>query len=860
MTTRSVVSLRPVGTPARRRRFYRALARALVATPSPCGALFESTTRDPGPRVTLRPLALVATVDALPGSRDLLLERVPVGEAPTPPGSHIDRIRPLVPLALPGTRPHETTEAPDRLASLLGPTGWVGVQTHWIRWPGGQLRIARRVRIAMHDRDDLDRRIEAIAAALALDFASASGVPMTTWPARRGARRDWRRGSVRTIPSEAWLAGDVERAESTAEPGFLRSLGLPLAPEGHSVVFGSSGAGKTTYLAHRAAEHASRSGSLVVVDLHGDLAPAVLERMDPVARRRVVAVDASDPPVVGIAALRPSADGADRAAAHLVAGLKRLSPDGSELHWGFRLERIFDTFVRIVLDSGGSLLDLYDLLTDPDRRDAARLTTRRPDVARFLDELAPVVRRQPDFLWSAATRLSKVVLVPALAELLAPADGGLEVEKLVRSGRPLLVRLPFASLGPEAAAFAGTLVLARLYLGLAARAHDGRPSSPTLVVLDEVQGFAPRLVAEILSESRKFGLRILVATQYPERLAVEARGAVAGAPEEVVAFRIPHALARTVGVWIGLGPDEAERLLPGLATGQGFRLAAGDGGPRPVDVDRPLPRGVEPRGGWSEAVRATRAEFPPDDVQRLDDPAFDRATEELLLAVLAAEENGSPLAERSVVDAARALPGASTEPFALAERWRRLVARGCVTSGPDGLRLSDLGARRLGLGRTSGASRESDEHRRLLVTAFRLFARRGYRLEILRQGRFDTTLPDARFEQLPHHVDRTPAELARELERRRGGWAWRFFGGRDVHVEAEVSGALRAERIRHGWRKADGRGAFALFLVGDAARARRVRGTLRSLGVGVDRAQVWTLPPTLGASAAPGQPARRERT
>ncbi len=79
------------------------------------------------------------------------------------------------------------------------------------------------------------------------------------------------------------------------------------------------------------------------------------------------------------------------------------------------------------------------------------------------------------------------------------------------------------------------------------------------------------------------------------------------------------------------------------------------------------------------------------------------------------------------------------------------------------------------------------------------------------------------------------------MESARRSWAWRFFGGRDVHVEAEVSGALRPARIRHGLRKAAGRGAFALFVVGDAARASRVRRTLRAEGVGIDRAQVWTL-------------------
>jgi len=128
------------------------------------------------------------------------------------------------------------------------------------------------------------------------------------------------------------------------------------------------------------------------------------------------------------------------------------------------------------------------------------------------------------------------------------------------------------------------------------------------------------------------------------------------------------------------------------------------------------------------------------------------------------------------------------------------------------------------------------------MATFRIFARHGYRLEILRQGRFDTTLPDARFRQLAGRGEASvPADLAAAVERARRGWAWRFFHGRDVHVEAEVSGALRPERVRHGVRKAEPRGAFVLFVVGDAGRARRVRAVIRGMGLVPHRAQVWTL-------------------
>ncbi|HEV2428593.1 MAG TPA: hypothetical protein VGV64_01945, partial [Thermoplasmata archaeon] len=95
---------------------------------------------------------------------------------------------------------------------------------------------------------------------------------------------------------------------------------------------------------------------------------------------------------------------------------------------------------------------------------------------------------------------------------------------------------------------------------------------------------------------------------------------------------------------------------------------------------------------------------------------------------------------------------------------------------------------------------------------------------------------------------------AAELVARRSmSWAWRAFGGRDVHVEAEVTGAERPDRVRRGLSKADDRRASVVFLVSSPARARRVRSVLRAQGRRASSAQVWTLRlgPGLGPASKP---------
>ena len=843
------------GPPSHRSEWYRALARLLASAGYPAAVLREDSLAPAAGCLTVRPPELVDVVRAsLAGTSVRVAEADGVGPRPPPRLRH-HRFGTVVRAG------EQRFPSPERRAVLVDRLGtgpaleansWLAVQTIWLPGGHGTLWLARRFWLAVGDGADADRRGAVVGAAVAAEWSLRTGVPATFRDGGHRARREWLRGGSRTVPRDGWFecVPDVA-AEATRGPGPAADAGPELPVETPAIVLGASGAGKTTYLARWSAQVLRRGGALFALDLHGDLAPAIVARLSPAQRERLVAVDGTRPPVPGVAGL--VSDGSpDRAAAHLVAALKRLSPDGSDLYWGFRLERIFDTFVRLALESGGSLTDLYDLLTNPDRRDAARLATRSLELARFLDELAPVVRRNPEFLWSAATRLSKVVLVPSLRELLAPADGGMPVESLLAEGRSLLVRLPFASLGPEAVGFAATLVLGRVYLGLAAAAQRrGRPN-PVAVVLDEVQALSPRLVAELLTEGRKFGLRALVATQYPDRLARELEGAARGALRGFVTFRVPPASAREVGTWLGLAAADSAELLPNLPPGEGLVRDSLADGVRPTAPDRVLP----PPGDstWNEALVATQEEFGAPVDARADVPEGDLGTERLLLAVLSRSEEGSPVDAEDLVRVATELPGSSPDAALMSDRLREMLRDGLLLErGADGLRLTPAGERRLGLTTATGATRESAEHRALLVTAFRLFARRGYRLEILRQGRFDTTLPDARFRQLPDgSAVSVPSDLADALERARAGWAWRFFRGRDVHVEAEVSGALRPERIRHGVRKALHRGAFVVFVVGDAQRARRVRSVVRSMGLGVDRAQVWTLrctPSSRGRSA-----------
>lgn len=825
---------------ALRHQLLRGLARALAAGPIGAVAAFEGEPSEL-PSVLVRP-GSVASGIALPvGGPPLVLSPAVLRRSRLPPARRVAELLPgpagsspaPLELVVPDLWPRAAAEPPVRYA----------LQTYWVHGRDHRIWAARRLLVAAEERASVVSRFPGLAARAAQQWGGLLGRSVVyrvgSW---RGART-WERLAPGRLPAASWTVPEPDRLGAMADalPGTARAT-AGSAP-GHAIVLGSSGSGKTCLLADRAAAAVRTGAAVVAIDLHGDLAPAIAARLDPDERPRVIGIDVTRPPFPGVAALDPTAD-SDRAVGHAVAALKRLSPDGGEVYWGFRLERLLEAFLRLAHERGGSLRDAYALLTDEDLRASARLTTRSPDLARFLDDLGPIVRRNPEFLWGPIARLAKVVGSAALAALLAPTDGGLPAEELLEGGRSIVVRLPAAALGPEAASFAAGLVLGRLYFGVAARASARGGGPEVTLVLDELQAFSPRLVAEIYAEGRKFGWRLVGATQYAERLAPELRAAVAGDVREVIALRQSRPVAGRVGEWLGLAPEEVGHRLVELVPGQGVVVS-----PDRLDGDALLsgaPPSVTGDAAWSEIVERTRAVTAPPPAPA-DDAGRDELSEAILLAVLGAEESRRPLTPEGLVGAVAVAPGPGPDPAAIVDRLGSLVRDASVLVDDGRLRLAPAGERRLGLGAPTGAARESSEHRRLLLSTFRLFARRGCRLEIVRQGRFDVRLPDARFRQLPDRLRaERPDRLAAAIDAARPGWAWRYFGGRDVHVEAEVSGALRPERIRRGVAKARASGSLVLFVVGDGRRAGRIRSILRTERVGRETALVWTLPTPCG--------------
>ncbi len=684
----------------------------------------------------------------------------------------------------------------------------------------------------------------------------------------------------------------------------------------HVGVVGTTGSGKSQLLAHLAAEACSKHDiPFVLFDLHGDLGPAVLSRLPAELVPRVVVVDGTRELAKGVVGLdvlgwerspegsgeRQGSGPARSGGGHglsdaeedLLAGefLSALRPaaTGGEEFWGPRMERFLETAVRAVLESGGTLRDVAELLYHPiDRVPEVASGVHNPALAEALREWPTLLRRQPDLLASSQNRLLKVLLSPRVSALLACRSRPLVPERALAEGRSLLFHLPKGSLGEGSALFVANLLLARTFLGLLRdRAHRAETRPNVLFVLDEAQGFSSRLLRTIVEEGRKFGAACVFATQSPGRM-------------EELFGRTPVDAAGTL-IALRLPPTDAERVASALAAGSpGSRGGRGsnegwgpelrrslstlpphaawvrrDGGadaellrlPGPADTDEE----VWERAGDRCASEVGSAPVDPAGEEEMEERSATeaRAIRDVLLRAWKAELSERPLdlegesADRTLFEPA---PSRGELEMALTLCGRRGWLRSAsLADGAQGIELTYAGWCRMGYREDCGAPRESAQHRRLLREAFRHFAAMGYLLELPRQGDMSRPTPDALLRLRPPRPrggTTTPAQDLEELERLKQGPLWAYTGGRDLFVEAEVAGAKSPLRLRRSLQKARRARAFLLFLAGSPEDGARIETFLRKEEVGREEARVWTVPdrgPTLGPlcaemNNAPGVP------
>jgi len=318
----------------------------------------------------------------------------------------------------------------------------------------------------------------------------------------------------------------------------------------HVYIVGATGTGKSTLLLNLMAQAVTAGEGLTVIDVHGDLAEGLLQVIPPHRTNDVIVFDPAGEGVVPFNPLAcPDPGRIDQVASGVVSALKKLYDS-----WGPRLENLLRFAVLPVIEQQGTLLDVLQLLTDAQVREWV--------VPRIRDDVVRSFWQHEFASWNTAYRTEAVSSVTnkilpfltnhRLREIVTSRRAGLDVRQVLDRGQILVINLSRGKLGQDNATLLGSLLLTAIEQAALSRAdlsHDQRRDHS--LYLDEFQTLVTPSTAILLSESRKYGLNLILSHQLTRQLDEETRQAVLGNCGTFVAFRV--------------GAEDAELLAPAFS-------------------------------------------------------------------------------------------------------------------------------------------------------------------------------------------------------------------------------------------------------------------------------------------------------
>lgn len=358
------------------------------------------------------------------------------------------------------------------------------------------------------------------------------------------------------IPTPAGLPAHGIRfgSDTRGDPIFLPDSAFA----SHSLWLGGTGSGKSTGMRSIIGDLLEKGEVFIVLDPHGDLARGVVSDANRIGRD-IALIDADDPQTLalditgGIDPLTATSEEAARVCDRIVGAVaSHLNPDFA----GPVFQAMSRALCRVVFSA------------------SAKYTLGLGDVARaFIDEsllqwllseagnshAAATLKRFLAERDSAATAIwagSKfdAFTTPSAERIFAPFGEGVSVGQAISEGTPLVINLSAGGLSRLASYLLGHIVLGTTVDYALERQLADR--TPFTVWVDEAQRFPAVNLVDALAETRKYGMRLVLATQELSRLDYELRDAALANADMRAIFRCGAADAAFLSPLIGVPAPE----------------------------------------------------------------------------------------------------------------------------------------------------------------------------------------------------------------------------------------------------------------------------------------------------------------
>lgn len=342
-------------------------------------------------------------------------------------------------------------------------------------------------------------------------------------------------------------------------------FGLPMIDRlRHLVITGKTGCGKSTLLERLFLSDAEAGHGVAILDPHGDLADNIAAAIPKRRTNNVIFFDASDRdyPIAFNPLACPKPEQRPLVASGIVGAFKKLHADS----WGPRLEHILRNAVLALVETPGTtLLSLQQILTDSPYR--ARLVSELTDpvVRGFWEH--EFARWKPQFQAEAVApvlnKIGPLLSNPILRGIVGQEKSRLNLRTVLDQSKLLICNLSQGRIGEDTATLLGSFLISSLQIAALSRAD--MPASkriPFFITCDEFQTLSTEAFTVLLSQSRKYGIGLTLATQYLKAVDESVRDAIFGNAGSMLAFQVSPDDAETLA--FQFGGDVTPRDLMGL--------------------------------------------------------------------------------------------------------------------------------------------------------------------------------------------------------------------------------------------------------------------------------------------------------
>ncbi len=308
----------------------------------------------------------------------------------------------------------------------------------------------------------------------------------------------------------------------------------------HIYTIGKSGTGKSTLLKNMALSDIKRGHGILVIDPHSDVAEDLLRLMPKERKHDLIYFNPKD--TNNQVVFNPLSDVNTKyhhlVASGLISTFKKIWFES----WGPRMEYILRfTLLTLLCVPEATLLDIQPLLTDLSVRERYLAHVDSDHIHRFWEfefaKYSPSLRAE-----AVSPILNKVGLFTTSTPLrmtFGQKERGLRLQEIMDKRKILICNLSKGELGEDASTLLGSILLTSIQNAALYRARQDENSRvPFYIYVDEMQSYVTLSFADLLSESRKYGISLFLTNQYVTQLDEKVRDAVFGNVGTLITFRV----------------------------------------------------------------------------------------------------------------------------------------------------------------------------------------------------------------------------------------------------------------------------------------------------------------------------------